>query len=220
MADGRLFGHTVRFFEHRPPVRQGGANGARDCRLVKARQTCLRPPLIFGYDERIVAAVSRISVERIARCPFSVAHDYATDFLRDAERAIDVRVPLRDFFYGMRGHVRKPVRLVFALHPDDTEDGRVHDAMLVEWRAGTRLFPDFHGTLRLRIASVDSTRLTFEGAYRVPLGRFGRMFDLIAGRRIATSTMRDLLDRIAEALEAREAAFLGQIRAGRSGITA
>lgn len=149
-----------------------------------------------------------------------MAHDYASDFLRDAERAIDARVPLRDFFYGMRGHVRKPVRLVFALHLDDTEDGRVHDAMLIEWRAGTRLFPDFHGTLRLRIASVETTRLTFEGAYRVPLGRFGQAFDLIVGRRIAESTMRDLLDRIAAALEAREAAYLGQTSAGKSGITA
>lgn len=167
-----------------------------------------------------MAAITRIVVERIARCPFSVAHEYARDFLRDAERAIDVRVPLRDFIYGGRGHVRKPVKLIFALHPDDTEGGRIHDAMLIEWRAGTRLFPDFHGTLRLRIASVETTRLTFEGAYRTPFGRFGRAFDLIVGRRLAESTMRDLLGRIAAALEAREVAFLGQIAAGRSGIRA
>lgn len=168
----------------------------------------------------MVPAVSRIVVERTARCPFSVAHDYAKDFFRDAERAIDVRVPLRDVLYGMRGHVRKPVRLIFALHPDDTEDGRVHDAMLVEWHAGTRLFPNFHGTLRLRIASVDSTHLTFEGAYRAPFGRVGRAFDLVAGRRIAKATLRDLLERIAIALEAREAAFRAEPSSGRSGITA
>ena len=165
-------------------------------------------------------AVTRLTVERIARCPFSVAHEYARDFLHDAQRAIEVRVPLRDFIYGMRGHVRKPVKLIFALHPDETEDGRIHDAMLIEWRAGTRLFPDFHGTLRLRIASVETTRLTFEGAYRTPFGRIGRVFDLLVGRHLAESTMRDLLDRIATALEARERAFLAQLDAGRSGIRA
>jgi hypothetical protein len=151
--------------------------------------------------------VSRVVAERVAQCPFSVAHDYAEDFLRDAERAVDVRVPLRDFIRGLGTQVREPVKLVFALHPDDTETGRVHDAMLLEWRAGTRMFPEFHGSLRLRIETVDSTRLTLEGAYRPPLGLAGDLFDIVLGRHIARATMSDLLDRIVRALERREAEY-------------
>ncbi|MBV9409768.1 MAG: hypothetical protein JO164_13150 [Candidatus Eremiobacteraeota bacterium] len=160
--------------------------------------------------------VTRVAVERIARCPFSIAHEYAEDYLRDAERAVTIRVPVRDALRALSGKGRKPVQLVFALHPDETESGRGHDAMLVEWRAGTRLFPDFHGTLRLRIATVDTTRLTFEGAYRPPLGRSGIVFDLLIGRFIARAAMAGLLRRIAEALEYREAEY--RARFGPSGI--
>jgi hypothetical protein len=166
-----------------------------------------------GYTEK-VPAVSRASVERIVRCPFSVAYDYAVEFFRQAESDIVVRVPLRDFLYGLRGGVARPVRLVFARHPDDTEPGRVHDAILVEWSAGTRLLPDFHGTLRMRIETVDTTRVILEGAWRPPLGLLGRIFEVVAGRRIAIATMRDLLDRLAEAMERREQTFRHEGRSG------
>ena len=146
-------------------------------------------------------------MERVAHCPFSVAHEYAEDFLRDAERSVEVKVPLRDFIAGLPGAARAPVQMVFALHPDEAESGRLHDALAIEWHAGTRLFPLFHGTLRLRIASVEMTRLTFEGAYRPPLGTFGVVFDALIGRRIARATMREMLDRIAAALERREQEF-------------
>ena len=159
-----------------------------------------------GYDDD-VRRVSRLIVERVARCPFSVAHEYAEDFLRDAERSVEVKVPLRDFIAGLPGAARAPVKMVFALHPDDQESGRLHDALAIEWHAGTRLFPLFHGTLRLRIASVESTRLTFEGAYRPPLGLFGSVFDAVLGRRIARATMSEMLERIAVALERREKEF-------------
>src|SRR5581483_9784846 len=78
-----------------------------------------------GYDDG-VRRVSRLIVERVARCPFSVAHEYAEDFLRDAERSVEVKVPLRDFIAGLPGAARAPVKMVFALHPDDQESGRLH----------------------------------------------------------------------------------------------
>lgn len=164
--------------------------------------------------------VSRLSVERTVRVPFSLAHDFAEEFFRDAERYVDVRVPLRDLFWALRGKLHKPVRLTFALHPDEAESGRLHDAMLVEWNAGTRLFPQFHGTLRLRIASIEETLLVLEGAYRPPLGIVGIVFDSIAGRRMARSTMRDLLGRLAVRMEHRAAEVRGEIERGTSGITA
>jgi len=164
-----------------------------------------------------VPAISRVAVERVAQCPFSVAHEYAEDFLREAEREIALRVPIRDFISGARGHMHRRVKLVFGLHPDDTEGGRVHDAMLLEWKAGTRLFPQFHGTLRLRIETVESTRLEFEGAYRVPFGAAGALFDNLIGQRLARSTMADLLGRIVAALERREAEYVASMPAAASG---
>jgi hypothetical protein len=164
-------------------------------------------------------AITRIAVERIARVPFSVAHEYAEEFFRDAERYVDVRVPLRDLFWALRGKLHKPVRLTFALHPDEADGGRVHDAVLVEWHAGTSLFPQFHGALRMRIATIDTTRLILEGAYRPPLGWVGVVFDRIAGRRIARATMSDLLGRLVVRMEHREAEFRAGLQRD-SGITA
>jgi hypothetical protein len=163
--------------------------------------------------------ITRIAIERVARVPFSVAHEYAEEFFREAERYVDLRVPLRDLFWLLRGKLHRPVRMVFALHPDEAEDGRQHDAMLVEWQAGTRLFPKFHGTLRLRIASVETTRLVLDGAYHPSLGRFGAVFDRILGRRIAYATMTDLLDRLVVRMEQREAEFRAEMHR-QSGITA
>lgn len=156
-----------------------------------------------------------MAVERLARVPFSVAHDYATEFFREAERSVEVHLLLRDFFWRMPGRVSKAVRLVFALHPDDEEAGRLHDAMLVEWTAGMRLFPHFHGTLRLRIAATDLTRLRLEGAYRRFPGPVGGLFDRLIGQRVARSTLTELLDRLADAMERAEQTYRAE-----SGITA
>jgi hypothetical protein len=160
-----------------------------------------------------VAAVTRVSVERIVRVPFSVAHEYAEIFFKDTDHDIAVHVPLRDFFRLLNGQVSKPVRMQTFLHPDDEEDGRIHDALMVEWTAGISLFPDFHGTLRFRIASVDATRLILDGAYRPPAGVAGQAFDAVAGKRIATSTLKDLLERLAVAMEQREERFRTETRA-------
>ena len=152
--------------------------------------------------------VTRITVERVARCPFSVAHDYAEEFLREIdERGAEVRVRVRDLLPTRRGKLRRRVRIVFERRLDEAEAGRSHDAVALHWSAGTRLFPDFHGDLRLRIASVDETLLTLEGEYRPPLGPLGALFDVLLGRRIARSTMNELVGRIAKALERREEAY-------------
>jgi hypothetical protein len=165
------------------------------------------PPARAGKP-RIVSSISRVVVERVARCPFSVAHEYAEAFFREcAARGAEVRVPLRDLLPTPGGHLRQPVRIVFERRPDEEETGRSHDALAVRWTAGTRLFPDFHGVLRLRIVSVDETGLALEGTYRPPFGPAGTVFDVLLGRRIARATMRDLIGRLADAMERREASF-------------
>jgi hypothetical protein len=149
-----------------------------------------------------------------------VAHDYAEDFFTYAAHGgVELHVPLRDLAPTRGGQLRRRVRLVAQRRIDEHEPGRVHDALEIDWYAGTRFFPDFNGALRLRIESVDTTRLSLEGTYRPPFGRFGSVFDLLIGRRIARATMRDLLRRLGEAMEAREAAFRASASAGASGTT-
>jgi hypothetical protein len=67
--------------------------------------------------------------------------------------------------------------------------------------------PEFRGTLRVRIVSVDAIMLLIDGAYEPPGGLLGRAFDAIAGQRIARATARDFVTRIARDLERREAAW-------------
>ncbi len=150
---------------------------------------------------------TRVAVERIVRCPFSVAHDYAEDFFRDAAGAVELRVPIRDLAPTREGHLRKRVRLVAERIRDEHDPGRVNDALEIDWVAGTRFFPDFRGMLRLRIDTVETTRLSLEGTYEAPFGVPGRAFDVLVGRRIARATMRDLLRRLGDAMEQREAEF-------------
>ena len=167
----------------------------------------------------MLSAVSRVSVEREVRCPFSVAHEYAEDFFGSIERrGADVAVPLNLLVPTVGGRVSHGVSISVNRRPDEAATGKANDALEIDWSAGTAFFPDFRGVLRLRIASVDETRLSLEGSYRPPFGPLGTLFDTLAGRRIAWSTMRDLIERLADAMEQREAAF----RAGPagSGITA
>ena len=144
----------------------------------------------------------------MTRVSFSAAQEYAEEFFRNHDEAVDIRVPLRDLVgTTLRGGVHRPVKLRIRLKNDKQEQGRPHDALVIQWEAGTRFLPDFHGTLRLRIASVDETKLTLDGTYQPPFGPFGLVFDLPIGRRIARATMRDLLARLGDAMEQREAEF-------------
>jgi hypothetical protein len=167
----------------------------------------------------MLSAVSRVSVERVARCPFSVAHEYAEDFFGSIERGgAEVRVPLDLLVPSLGGRVSHGVSISVNRRPDEAETGKANDALEIDWSAGTAFFPDFKGVLRLRIASVDETRLSLEGSYRPPFGPLGTLFDTLAGRRIAWSTMRDLVDQLAGAMEQREAVY--RARPPGSGITA
>jgi hypothetical protein len=169
-----------------------------------------------------VTTASKVVAERVVRCPFSVAHEYADGFFRQAaEEGAQVGVPLRALVPTLGGGLRQPVRLEVARRPDPEEPGRAHDAFEVDWTAATRFFPDYHGRLAIRIESVELSRLTLTGEYRPPFGPLGAIFDRLIGRRIAGATMRDLLDRLGDAMEAREASFRGEtVSPQGSGTTA
>jgi nucleotide-binding universal stress UspA family protein len=143
-----------------------------------------------------VSYVGTVHAEIIANCPFSIAGEYASDYLKDAERGNRVSV-LRA---GPLGH---RVTLGFRFRTDTTEPGRPHDEILLDWSAGTAWLPNFRGTLRMRI-NGERTRLILDGNYAPPGGPLGVLFDAIGGSRMARATANDLLRRIAGALEDEE----------------
>jgi hypothetical protein len=163
-----------------------------------------------------VGYVGTAHTEILANCPFSIAGEYASDYLKDAEHGNDGAV----LHAGPLGH---RVTLRFGLRTDSTDPGRPHDEVLLYWSAGTAWLPNFRGTLRMRI-NGERTRLVLDGIYAPPGGPLGVLFDVICGSRIAGATANDLLRRIARALEDKEILWrkglegswaAGRVNAGR-----
>lgn len=64
------------------------------------------------------------------------------------------------------------------------------------------LLPSFHGLFRLQNDEhYGQTRLVIEGTYEPPLRVIGKVFDAVAGKRIAHGTLRRLLSDISQAIE-------------------
>lgn len=143
-----------------------------------------------------------ITVSTLAECPFSIADEYAREYLQRAEvGGVEslVRVPL---FWPLPKLVHR-VRLTFGLHTDITEPGRQHDEIRLQWISRTRLLPNFRGIVTFRIEST-LTRIFIEGSYDAPLGLLGRCFDQLIGKTIARASLQDLADRLKTFLEQRE----------------
>jgi hypothetical protein len=143
-----------------------------------------------------------IAVDAVADCSFSIAEEYATEYLRNAERGgpeAAIRVP-----WGLPFPAPgRRVTLTFGLHEDVLEDGRRHDEVRFRWRSGSPWLPDFHGTLRFRIEAL-RTRVLLEGSYDAPLGVAGRIFDRLIGGRLAHASLQEVATRIARHLSDRE----------------
>lgn len=145
---------------------------------------------------------TRISVTARAECPFSIAEEYATEYLRRAEAGGPesmIGVPWRLPFPPLRHHVA----ISFGIQIDVKEDGRQHEEVRFWWKSGSRFLPDFRGTMRFRIECL-GTRILLAGDYEVPCGMIGRWFDSAYGRHMARASLQELADRIALHLELRE----------------
>jgi hypothetical protein len=144
-----------------------------------------------------------IVAEATAICPFSIAQEYAIDFLREGEAGRVpslIRVPVR----YLPSFIKHRVRMTFGLHPDRSEAGRRQEEIRLRWEAGTPLLPNFSGTARFRIDGAH-TRVVVEGSYTAPFGIAGAAFDALIGRRLALASIADLARRIAAYLEERQA---------------
>ncbi|GAC1582296.1 MAG: hypothetical protein NVS3B7_17660 [Candidatus Elarobacter sp.] len=137
-----------------------------------------------------------VHAERIAGCPFSVAQEYAEDYLRDAELGSEGAVLFA-------GPLARRVHFRFGRRSDVVEEGRPHDEIVLRWFAKSPLLPDFVGTLRMRIAN-HRTLLVLDGRYATPAGPLGAICDRVIAKRIARATAHDFLRRVADALGLRE----------------
>jgi hypothetical protein len=151
----------------------------------------------------------QILAQRTASCPSAAALDYANAFFTQHEggKAAEVRLPLRAFGLPFPDALAHPVRFSFTLHEDLTEQGRAHEEIAFSWNAGTTWLPNFHGTLRVRVAPQVHTTLSIEGWYAPPFGVFGMLFDRLLGHRLAQATVESLLGQRAERMESEERAF-------------
>lgn len=145
------------------------------------------------------APKTSVCVETICDCPFSIAQDYAVEYLRRAEAGGPEAVMTAAPFIP----IGRKVKLSFGLSADISEGGRQHEEIRVLWFAGSKLFPDFRGTIRFRIDGR-RTLIIVEGRYVPPLGWFGNVFNRLVGRWIATLTLDDLARRLCVQLERRE----------------
>jgi hypothetical protein len=146
----------------------------------------------------MVTNTRTVTAEAESACAFSIAEEYVTSYLADPSGAV-VYLPLPFAF----GALRRRVHLTQKLHIDTVERGRSHDEIRFAWRAGTRLLPDLHGTIRFRMAS-GRTRVIVEGTYAVPFGALGAVVDSVLGGRVARASLDDFVARIARELEKRE----------------
>lgn len=158
---------------------------------------------------------SHVHTARTVQCPFSIAAEYATQFLRGFEQptASRVRVPLIALGIPSPGALGRRVHFSFSVRYESIGTfRRENEEIHFHWRAGSRWLPDFGGTLRFGIASYQETLLVLDGTYVPPLGRYGAIFDELIGRHVAAATASDLLSRVGMALEADERAFRAKHR--------
>jgi hypothetical protein len=73
----------------------------------------------------------------------------------------------------------------------------------ISWQASTApgLFPTLDADLEVASTDAEHCLLTLTGSYEPPLGELGRQLDRILLHRIALSTARSFLDRVADRLE-------------------
>ncbi len=68
---------------------------------------------------------------------------------------------------------------------------------------GGSIFPNLDADIEVGPLGPDRTQLAINGRYQPPLGRLGRAVDRALLHRVAEATVKDFLDRVAEAVQAR-----------------
>ncbi|MGH8947890.1 MAG: hypothetical protein ACRDXF_03440 [Acidimicrobiia bacterium] len=98
------------------------------------------------------------------------------------------------------GNLAKEVRL-------ELGDPEIHRSGLVyplSWSAvgSEMLFPELNADLIVSHVGADQTKIVLDGTYQPPLGPLGRVVDRVLLHRVAESTVRAWVNRLAESLTA------------------
>jgi hypothetical protein len=97
--------------------------------------------------------------------------------------------------------VYKHVKLELAQPPLRIGSNRM--LMSVSWHTsgGPPLFPVLEGHIEVEGASAEQTTLSLKANYAPPLGRLGRLVDRTLLRGLARATVKDFVERLAQALD-------------------
>ena len=93
----------------------------------------------------------------------------------------------------------KTVRL--GIGEPSTIDQEISIPIVWEASGPTGLFPKMEGHLIFATIGPEYTQLSFRGSYDPPMGAIGRAFDKVLMHRLAESSVKGFVDRIAAALE-------------------
>jgi hypothetical protein len=136
--------------------------------------------------------MSQIHEYVTVHCPGERVRD-ALDVYLASLPAIDGNavVPLR----VMVGDLVVERRADLSITYDRADVGR--EVLKVAWQAHDGgIYPVFNGTLSVTAGTGKHCRFDLEGGYVPPLGLAGKMFDAVAGHRIAVEASRALVDAI------------------------
>lgn len=137
--------------------------------------------------------MSEIRVTGYCECPFSTVMEFAELSLKERRRLTVSPI----------SNVAENVSHVTKLIDDKTDGARLHEALLIAWKPEhNATFPDFRGVLTVRPRDR-GVSMRLQGRYQPPFGLAGKIFDVVAGNRIAKRTARRLLNEVIEDVEAK-----------------
>ncbi|MGP6157282.1 MAG: hypothetical protein ACLPYS_07205 [Vulcanimicrobiaceae bacterium] len=139
-------------------------------------------------------------------CPPEEVEAYLEHFLyglvaSDGTLVLELRAPASAL--GLPGQLALEKRVVAKLTYDRDAD-ELNRIVSLSWTPeGSGPFPSFSGTV-VADAAVDTegSVVSIAGRYAPPGGMAGDVFDALVGRRIARATIRELLERIRDGIEA------------------
>jgi hypothetical protein len=138
-------------------------------------------------------------------CPPEDVESYLERFLYglvsgDGSLVVELRAPARAL--GLPSHLAFEKRVVAKLTYDRDAD-ELNRIVSLSWMPEGGPYPAFSGTV-VADAAVDTegSVVSISGRYAPPGGMAGGVFDALLGRRIARATIRELLERIRDGIEA------------------
>ncbi len=137
--------------------------------------------------------MSEVRVTSYCECPFSTVMEFAERSLK--ERGQMQVSPVS----SVAENVTHATRIV----DDATDTARIHDALLLAWKPDhDAAFPGFRGVLTVRPQNR-GVSMQLQGNYDPPFGLAGKLFDVVAGNRIAKLTTGRLLHQLIKDVEAK-----------------